>query len=118
MNIEITKINLPEEAASKIAAIINDLEIFPDADGDFSQRYEVWFADSVRICNETKEITVDMTGALAGKITNDSIGDEPEYSKIAERYIVYGDLRCCINGAEIEFNSDEIYELIEKKVNV
>lgn len=103
-----------QEVADVFIEKIKVFEIEADAENDFCNKFDFeheWEIDG-------KKLTIFFFGRLAGYVTNDKIGDEPDSYKIESRYILYNEFAAYFDGDDVKINENEIFEIINKSIEL
>lgn len=103
-----------QEVADVFIEKIKSFDINCEENGDFSNKFDFeheWTIDG-------KLLTIFFYGRLAGYCRNDKLGDEPDYFEIETRFIEYHEFAAFFDGDDVKINDCEIYDLIEKGIEI
>ena len=118
MKIKLKEIEIDTSVAREIASKIVETEMESMGDDEYIGEFNIEIEERGTILKGEVEILVGCSGKLIqrGKIKQFSFDTPPEFV-LNEQYINNMDLRCYVDGEEIEFNCNEIAKQIEKYTN-
>lgn len=119
MRIKLKEISIDTEICKQISEKIIDTEMESMGLDEYIGEFNVEVEEKSKLFSEDVEILIVCSGNLIQrgrekKFNNDT---PPEFI-LYERYINNMDIRCYANGEEVEFNDNEFFKIIERKVTI
>ena len=115
MEAKIKTIWIDLDIASQFAEWIEDTEMEPMGGNEYVGEFEIEVENTTIMCGHKFPILVTCSGKLvqSGK-TEQTDRDTPPEFILWGQYINNIEIKCYLEGEEVEFNSDEIQKKIEK----
>ncbi len=117
MKIKLKKISIDPEICKQFSNKILETEMEPMGFDEYLGEFNVEIEEKTKLFSDDVEILLVCSGKLVqcGREKQFNNDTPPEFI-LNERYINNMNIKCYINGEEVELNDNEIYKGIEKLI--